>query len=221
MRPVPAGGDVCCVLKRSSDRWVRSSVRRPHNKTVLNTMLPQFPDFVPVVRKFTVECRLCDSAGCRCNGGGHAHVQGRTASQDSSFCQNISRPGLLQASCRRPQRERKRCALAWLRQCCRFLQVPTVGPGRDRCTDTVRHPPRLCCRVSSEHWQCSRAASGHFPRTRPGGTATCGRPACGTGPLAAGPLWRGVLQTPETSPVSGPRKLRLELRRTESALPGR
>ena len=43
--------------------------------------------------------------------------------------------------------------LAWLRHHCRFLRVPTVGPGRNRSIDTVRHPPRLCYRVSSEHWQ--------------------------------------------------------------------
>ena len=51
----------------------------------MNTLLPQVSDFIPVVRKFTIECRLCSiSTSCRCNGGGHTHVQG----------ENISRPGL-------------------------------------------------------------------------------------------------------------------------------
>ena len=98
--PVSAGGDVCRVLKRPSDRRVRSSVRRPHKRTVLNTLLPQFSDFIPVMRKFTIECCLCSIS---------AHIQGRTPSGDSSVGQNISQPGLrslqdLPVSCRRPRR---------------------------------------------------------------------------------------------------------------------
>ena len=34
------------------------------------------------------------SASCRCNGGDHAHIPGRTACRDSSGGGNISRPGL-------------------------------------------------------------------------------------------------------------------------------
>ena len=64
-------------------------------------------------------------------------------------------------------------APAWLRRCCRSLRVPAVDPGKSRSTDTARRPPRLCYRVVSERWQCNRAASRHFPRTRPGGKATC------------------------------------------------
>ena len=80
MLPVPAGGNVCCVLKRSSGNWARSPVSSPHKRAVMNTLLPQFSDFIPVLREFTIESRLCSiSASCRCNGGGHPHVQGRTA----------------------------------------------------------------------------------------------------------------------------------------------
>ena len=159
----------------------------------MNALLPQFSDFVSVVREFAIKCRLCGvSASCRCNGGGHAHIQGRTASGDSSGGENISRPGLrsgelsgfrliaLQETCRRPKRERKQSVLAWLRLCCRFLSVPAEGPRRSLSIDTVHRLPRVCCRVFFARLEC-RAATGHFPRTRPGGRALCGRPACGTG----------------------------------------
>ena len=47
------------------------------------------------LREFTIECRVCSSpASCRCNGGGHTHIQGRTASGDRSGGENVSRPGL-------------------------------------------------------------------------------------------------------------------------------
>ena len=56
------------------------------------------------------------------------------------------------------------------------------------------------------------------PHTRPGGRDICGRPAFGTGlrflsPAARLPWRECDLQTPESSPISEPRKLRLELRR--------
>ena len=61
----------------------------------MNALLSQFQNFVSVVREFAIECRLCSiSASCRCNGGGHAHIQGRTVSGDSSSGKNISWPGL-------------------------------------------------------------------------------------------------------------------------------
>ena len=44
------------------------------------------------MRQFSIKCRLCSiSSGCRCNGGGHAHVQGGGASGDSSGSENIGR----------------------------------------------------------------------------------------------------------------------------------
>ena len=51
MLPVPAGGNVCCVLKRSSDSRVRTSVSRPRKRAVMNTQLPQFSDFIRVNAK--------------------------------------------------------------------------------------------------------------------------------------------------------------------------
>ena len=61
----------------------------------MNTLLPPFSDFIPVMRKFSIECHLCCiSSSCRCIGGGHTHVQGRTASGDSSGGENTSLPGL-------------------------------------------------------------------------------------------------------------------------------
>ena len=105
MLPVATGGDVCCVLKRSSDGWMQPPVRSPHKRAVVNILLPQFSDFISVVRQLTIECRLCSiSAGCRCNGGGHAHVQGRTAQpglrsgESSGFRSNAWGP---RVSCRR------------------------------------------------------------------------------------------------------------------------
>ena len=87
--------NVCCVLKRSSYGWVRSPSRCPGKRAILNAVLPQFPDFVSGVREFAIKCRLrCVSGSCRCNRGGHTHIQGRTASWDSSGGENISRPGL-------------------------------------------------------------------------------------------------------------------------------
>ena len=167
MLPVPTGGNVCCVLKRSSDGLMRPAVRGPHKRAEVNTLLPQFSDFISVIRKFTIECRLCSiSVGCSCNGGGHAHVQGRTASGDSSSSKNTNQPrlrsseppgfrcssGVCPVSRRRLQHEHTRCAPAWLRRCCRFLRVPTVGQGKNCSIGTGHLPPRLCYRVFSERW---------------------------------------------------------------------
>ena len=84
----------------------------PDKGTIVNILLPQFTDFISVMRQFTFECRLCSiSPDCRCVGGGHTqlalrllglllllpwkrpHVQGRAASGDSSGCEIISRSG--------------------------------------------------------------------------------------------------------------------------------
>ena len=46
MLPVSTGGEVCRVLKRSSDGWMR----------------PPFSDFISVMRQFTIECRCATSA---------------------------------------------------------------------------------------------------------------------------------------------------------------
>ena len=74
------------------------------------------------------------------------------------------------------------------------------------------------------HWQCSRAASGHSPHTRPRGRAICGRHACGTSrrfsSLAARHGEGRVLQTPESSPISSSRRLRLEQRCLRPERPG-
>ena len=64
--PIPTRGNVCCVLKRSSDGRVRSSLHCPNKKATVNALLPQFPDFASVVREIAIKCRLCGvSAGCR------------------------------------------------------------------------------------------------------------------------------------------------------------
>ena len=95
MLPVATGGNVCCTLKCSSDGWMRPPVRCPDWRAVVYVLLSKFSDFIPVVRQLTTECRLCSiSASCRCNGGGHTHIQGRTASGDCSGGEKISRPGL-------------------------------------------------------------------------------------------------------------------------------
>ena len=72
---------------------MRSSVRSPHQRAVVNTLSPQFSDFIPVMRQFTIECRLCStSSDCRCDGGGFAHIQGRTASGDNTGSESVSQP---------------------------------------------------------------------------------------------------------------------------------
>ena len=78
------------------------------------------------VRQLTIKCRLRRiSASCRCNGGGHAHVQaalrpGTAAEVKISAgldCEAVSplgsvvSPGPL-ASCRKPQREHTRSRVA-------------------------------------------------------------------------------------------------------------
>ena len=148
--PVSTEGEVCRVLTRSSDSWMRLPVRGPHQREVVNILMPQFSDFISVMHQFTFECRLCSiSEGCRCNGGGHTHIQGRTACGNSSGSENISRPGCqgLPGSCDKLRHEHTCNATAW-----RFLRVPAVGPGRSHSIGTARLPPRLCCRVFSEHW---------------------------------------------------------------------
>ena len=74
---------------------MRPPIRCPDSRAAVNVLLSKFSDFISVVRQLTIKCRLRSiSASCRCNGGGYAHVQGRTASCDSSGGKNISRPGL-------------------------------------------------------------------------------------------------------------------------------
>ena len=69
-----------CALKCSSYGWVRSSIRCPDKKEIVDALLPQFHNFISVIREFAIKSRLCGvSASCRCNGGGHTHIQGRTA----------------------------------------------------------------------------------------------------------------------------------------------
>ena len=58
MLPVATGGDVCGVLKRSSDGWMRPNVRGPNQWAVVNTLLPQFSEFISVMRQFTIERTL-------------------------------------------------------------------------------------------------------------------------------------------------------------------
>ena len=61
----------------------------------MNALLSHSHNFISVVREFAIKCRLCCvSASCRCNGGGHTHIQGRTASGDSSGGENTTLPGL-------------------------------------------------------------------------------------------------------------------------------
>ena len=79
MLPVSTGGDVCRVLKRTSDDRMRPPVRGPHQRVVVNILLPQFSDFISVMQQFTIECRLCSiSAGFLCNGEGHAYLSLRS-----------------------------------------------------------------------------------------------------------------------------------------------
>ena len=117
----------------------------------------------------TIECRLCGvSPSCCCTGGGHAHVQGRTASGDSTGGENISRPGL--RSCEPPgfRSDARVCKfhaadhsanvnarLASLRgfgSAASFCVFQTVGPGKSHSIGNGHLPPRLCCRVFSGHW---------------------------------------------------------------------
>ena len=160
MLPVSTGGDVCRVLKRPSDGWMRPPVRGPHERAVVNILLPQFSDFIYVMRQFTIgaACSIC--AGCRCNGGGHAHVLGRTASGDSSGSENISWPGL--RNCEPPGFRGD----AWVCQfhatnCGMHARVVPRGFGgaAGLCVfqlwiqeGPTASAPRLCCRVFSERW---------------------------------------------------------------------
>ena len=58
----------------------------------MNALVTQVCDFIPVVGHLAIMCGV--STSCRCTGGGHTHIQGRTASGDSSGGENTSRPGL-------------------------------------------------------------------------------------------------------------------------------
>ena len=72
-----------CLLRTEAFEWQLGEVaRQPSTQEGGN----DYP---------TIECRMCSiSASCRCNGGGHTHVQGRAASGDSTGGENISQPGL-------------------------------------------------------------------------------------------------------------------------------
>ena len=57
--------------------------------------MSQVHNFISVVREFAIKCHLCCvSASRRFNGGGHSHIQGRTASGDTSGGEKNSQPGL-------------------------------------------------------------------------------------------------------------------------------
>ena len=67
-----------CLRRTEAFEWRLDAAARPRSKPAGD----KFRDFISVMRQFTIECRLCSiSASCRCNGGGHAHVQGRAASR--------------------------------------------------------------------------------------------------------------------------------------------
>ena len=74
--PVPTRGNVCCVLERSYG-WVRSPIRCPDKRAILNC---------PVVAISFLCESLRSNAAC-------AATQGRTTSGDSSGGENVSRPG--------------------------------------------------------------------------------------------------------------------------------
>ena len=76
------------------------------------------------------------------------------AAQRASGGEHISRPGLRsgepsgfrRVSCHKQQNERTHSVLAWLRLCCRFLRVPTVGLGSGSRKEPQHrhcHPPRV------------------------------------------------------------------------------
>ena len=189
MLPIATGGDVCRVLKRSSDGWTLPPV------AVVSVLFSQFSDFISVMQQFTIECRLYSiSTGCRCNGRGHAHVQDRTAAGDSCSCENVSRPGL--RGCE-PSKFRSNSRV-WqfhatkygmntcvvpsrgFGRCCRFLRVPAVDPGRNRSIGTG-HPDSVAepfLHVGNVIVRCQDTSTARVP----GGKATCGRPERGTCP---------------------------------------
>ena len=142
MLPVPAGRNACCALKRSSDSWVRSPVSRPHNEAVMNTLLPEFSDFILVMRKFTIKCRLRE------------HLRELPLQR--------RRPHTHRAALRLGTPPRFRCYA----RVCQFLAriVSSRGFGVAACVfqlrvhegrnnnNTGQLPPKLCWRVFSEHW---------------------------------------------------------------------
>ena len=133
---------------------MRSPIRCP-DRAILNALLSQIHNFVSVVRVCAIKCRLrCVSASCRCKIGSQTHFLGRTASGDSSGGENISRPGFGSGESSGFRSNARVCKFqaadhsvnarvvsAWLRQCCRFLHVPTAG------LDTAQYPPLVYCRV--------------------------------------------------------------------------
>ena len=48
------GGSVCCVLKRLSYGQVRSSIHCPNKRANVNALLPQFHNFMSVIREFAI-----------------------------------------------------------------------------------------------------------------------------------------------------------------------
>ena len=134
-----------------------------------------------VMRKFTIECRLCSiSATFRCNGGGHAHIQGRTASGTAAVvkisagldCEAVSPLGsVAMPGSARFMSETTAWTHAWCprvasavlqvgacsssasrKGCAAGFCVPAEGPGRSRSIDTAHHPLRACCRVLFARW---------------------------------------------------------------------
>ena len=120
-----------------------------------------------LVRQILIKCRLCSiSTGCRCNGGGQAHVEGRTASWDSSGGKNISRPGLRSGEVSplgsvvmpgsasfMPQTTAVRVVSSCGLGCAAgFCVLQLEGPGRSHNIDNGHLPPRFCYQVFSARW---------------------------------------------------------------------
>ena len=126
-----------------------SPVRSPHMRAVVNTLLHQFPDFISVMRQFTIECRLCSiSARCRCNGGGTqtsraALRQGPAAVVRISAgldCEAVSPLGSVVGGAKVCQFHATQ-TIAWthprgIGSAAGFLCVPTAGTGKNCSTST-------------------------------------------------------------------------------------
>ena len=109
-------------------------------------------------------------------------------------------------------RERTRSVLACFGTAAGSCMFQLWALGGNRSIDLPAHPTQ------------SRGASGHFPRTCPGGRAICGRPAFGTS-LDSCHLLQDTSGEECSSDAcvesdQGNRKLRLELRRAESGSSG-
>ena len=167
--PVATGGDVCGVLKRSSDGWMRPPVRGP------NQAGGSEYSAASVLRVHLSCVSLRSNAACAASPRAAAAMEEATHTSRAALrpvtaavvkisagldCEAVSSslgsvvmPGSRAVSCRRlVVNARVNLSPRRLRRCCRFLRAPTEGPRKEPQHRHWPSPTPFCYHVYSACW---------------------------------------------------------------------